>query len=549
MKKTLQVLSWILGILVVVTLVLGWQWIAGGLWSGSLGFIVVLFFLLTCGIAGAWWRALLIWAVRRGQTRGTAHWAKQSEIAQYIEPQGARESRLFLGVYGKKTLISLSQEQQSSHVLLVGPTGQGKTSSIIVPGLLTEHGDRSLFVIDPKTELVARTMGSVGQRHRIRLFAPTQPAQSHRYNPLAHIHSMEDAQDFAKAWIKNTGESREPFWNRNAELLITAAVLHLREAEPTAPFSRLADILTGLSYPNLRSLFAASPSATAKNLADMFLANLSNHERLAVDFLTEMSSRFFMLHNENLKAVTSSNEIDFNAMIDHPTALYLSIPASAAERLRPLSACLIMQMFAAWIARAEQSPRNRLPRAIACYLDEFANAGNIPHMATRISMLRSTGVALILAIQNFSQLDAVYGPEDRKTLLANATTHLVFPGTGQEEVEYYSRRAGDTTVYARSLGAGGSVHTSPVQRRLIMPDEIRRLPKESLLMIADNAPPLLIGTAPYYRISALMQEANLPYKLPNRTKTQAPPATPNTQAAPTTNPQQSQQQPGYLAPE
>lgn len=458
---------------------------------------------------------------RRNMTiHGTARWAQPGEGGYGVNPRSqGTQGQLVLGMY-QGTMVALSEVQQQSHVLIVGPTGQGKTAQVIIPGLLNEPGTRSLFVIDPKNELVAKTAGAVSQRHRCWFFAPTQPQQSHYYNPLAHIRTMEDAQDFAACWVANTGKSRDPFWDRNTELLITAAVLHLRETEPDAPLSRLADLLAGQSYQQIRALFAGSPSRVARDIGNSFLQTLAMHEHLAAGILTGIGGRFFMLRSPNLETVTSRNELDFAAMIDRPTALYLSIPASAADRLRPLSACLTMQMFATWLTRAEQSPGNMLPRAVACYLDEFANAGYIPHMTQWISMLRSTRVALILAIQDFAQLDKVYGQEDRKTILANATTHLVLPGVGQDEAKHYSERCGDTTVMQKSKTWGGRsafdvrVTNTPVRRRLINPDEIRTMPKGCMLMVADSAPPMIINGLPYYAVPALAERARLPYQLP-----------------------------------
>lgn len=66
-----------------------------------------------------------------------------------------------------------------------------------------------------------------------------------------------------------------------------------------------------------------------------------------------LTTRFLSLYAPNVQAVTERNQVDFAEMVDQPTALYLSIPSSASERLRPLSACLLMQMFATWIRLAE----------------------------------------------------------------------------------------------------------------------------------------------------------------------------------------------------
>src|SRR5262249_31953533 len=156
--------------------------------------------------------------------------------------------------------------------------------------------------------------------------------------------------------------------------LITAAVLHLRTCEPDAPFSRLADIFS-MPFEDLKALLTRSDNQATRKITTSFLSNMEKNGKLIGSVMTDIANRFFMLFSPEVQAATAENDIDFNVMCDRSIALYLSIPFGDAERLRPLSATLIMQMMRTWIRRADRSPNGQLPRAIGCYLDEFANAG------------------------------------------------------------------------------------------------------------------------------------------------------------------------------
>src|SRR4029077_7119797 len=129
-------------------------------------------------------------------------------------------------------IITLQEKEQEEHLLLTASTGGGKTTLAIVPNLLRETGSRSLFIADLKNELYRTTAGTIAKTHAIWWFTPMRPKESHGYNPLAHIHNAMDANMFADAWVRNTGESSDPFWTNCARYLICAMVLHLRTTEP-----------------------------------------------------------------------------------------------------------------------------------------------------------------------------------------------------------------------------------------------------------------------------------------------------------------------------
>ncbi len=476
---------------------------------------------------------------RQSTTHGSAHFATADELRaadsivttprlelkawnEALAKGVAPESKLVIGTYDKK-IVALNERQQESHVLLVAPTGKGKTSGIIIPSLLREFGSRSLFINDMKGELIGKTIGSLAEHHTCFVFAPTHPSQSQYYNPLAHVHSMEDAEDLAESFVSNTGRSQESFWNNSAKLLLTATILHLVETELNPPLSRLADILCEASIPEVKALLITSPSVSARSIATSFINSLSLNERLTGSIMVEMATRLFPLKNQDIQRVTSANDIDFDRMVDRPTALFLSIPVSDTRRLKWLSSALIMQMMKRLVIRAEQSPGGRLPRSIAFYLDELCNAGHIPHFTEYISLVRSMGLAFIMAIQDFGQLKREYNEDDKNTILANSTTQIIFPGCGLEETRYYSERIGETTVFTSSnsqnsglfgLSSSQTYTQGEAQRRLMTADELRTLEPGYLLVLADTIPAIIAWNRPYYMEPELLARAGLPYRLP-----------------------------------
>lgn len=432
---------------------------------------------------------------------------------------------LELGTYRRRS-IELTHKQQESHVLLLAPTGQGKTSGVIIPALLNENGERSMLVNDVKGELIGKTAGAIQRHSEVKIFAPTKPSISSSYNPLAHIRSVEDAEDVADAWITNTGTSeKEPFWDRAASVLITAVILHLTQgARRLEPFSSIADILTGMTLDQIKQVLENSPSPHARRSMVAFMNSISNNPKLGGSILLEVSSRFRLLNNPSVRTATGENEFDFDAFIEDPSCWFISIPASEAKRIKPLSACFLMQLMKRLTSTAEESADGRLPRNVVFYLDEFINAGRIVHFEEHISLVRSAGIAFILAVQDFGQLRREYGDDIADTILANTTTHVVFPSIGQKEAQYYSDRMGDSTVTSRSMGQSFdldgnftfSYTDSESQRRLMNPDEIRTMAMGNLLVLHGNYPPLIVRNTPYYQREDLMAKIGLQFRYPTR---------------------------------
>ncbi len=461
---------------------------------------------------------------------GSAHFATSAELRTYEnlvtsqreEQQAVHNalisgktapSKMHLGMYHNR-LIALDEHMQESHVLLLAPTGVGKTSRIIIPSLLQEYGSRSLFINDTKGELRDLTFGHLSRYHRCFVFAPTEPQKSHHYNPLAHVHTMDDAEALASCLIDNTGKSREEFWNSAPKLLVASTILHLRAAEPEAPFSRLIDILCSTKLEDIKTLFQSSPSSIAQDIAQAFFENLQKNDRLAGSIMVDMVTRFFRFKNPSLREVTSSNDLDFTRMTSEPTVLLLSIPEGESERLEPLSACLIMQAMNSILRGGRVH--------VAFYLDEFCNAGVIPKFTTYISTVRSRGVTFILAVQNFGQGRDTYGANGWETILANCNTHIAFPGCGLPETRYYSEKLGKTTVgTTSSSGLEGSSWLvsqrtrtqGETQRDLMTSDEIRTMPDGSLLVFISKYHPVLVQNTPYYLTPELVARTRLPYTL------------------------------------
>lgn len=470
------------------------------------------------------------WIRARIPSHGSARAANAPEREPFMFRKNA-PSFLQLGRERETgTPTGLTDTYLFEHLILVAPSGAGKSSRVILPGLLTETGKHLLYINDSKSEIWPKTAGYLSQYYRLWRFAPMDAEHSHGFNPLANVHNQADADDLAHSFILNTGTSgSDAFWDETAELIISAAILHLvdsarQDGQGCPPLVELARLLNQ-PRDQLYNALMHSPSAAARRMIRGFFSYLDSGKVTETSIMLGILHRFRRLTDEHTAQVTSINEIDFDKMLDdpRPTALYMSIPDTAAERLQPLSAIFLRQAFTCWLKRADAMPDQRLSRPLLCYLDELCNSGKIPRFENLVTTCRSRGIGLLTAFQAFSQLADAYGENDTKTIRGSNRTHLVFSGLELEEAEYYSRRMGVMTVHTETRSTtsdADKLFTQPTSQGTVMgetgrpymtADEIHYMPEEEMILLSRSVRPIHLLATPYYRDKELLHRSRIPY--------------------------------------
>src|SRR2546426_1589286 len=137
-------------------------------------------------------------------------------------------------------------------------------------------------------------------------------------------------------------------------------------------------------------------------------------------------------------------------------------------------------------------------------LDEFAHLGRMHPVQRGIGLAGGFGVTFWLIVQDLSQLKSAYG-DTWPTFLANVDVLQAFGINDWDTAEYLSRVTGEATIHvesehqSRGVSGGprgqrqrGAGRTRSEQgRRLLLPDEVRRLPREGELLFVKGDAPLL----------------------------------------------------------
>lgn len=401
-----------------------------------------------------------------------------------------------LGRHGGQ-IVTLSPVQARQHGLIVGGSGTGKSFSFFLPNAVHAHATSCVF-IDPKSELWSHTSGY----HDSRRYAPAEPDASSAFNWIPLCSDPRLAELAARAIVESGGTSfAEQAWIDMEAAFLSALFSHASTLERPTPLTAYR-LFTTQNQERLLTQLHASESPVAREQAEIFSQTT---ERMRGSIVPVVAARLQFLRDPDIARFTSSvrEAPDFRALKVTPHAVYWCLREHDMPRLRPLTS-LFFTLLLEQLAVGEGS----VP--VLLYLDEFAAAGTLPHFDTTIALARGRGVGIWIGLQSLSQLEARYGSANAKTILTNCATRIALSGLDVDTAEYFSRSIGQATVVTerrsrtrRFLGIlPGTVQEGSQNhaRSLLTADEVRRLPKENLLVITGNRLPMQVQRYQYARL-------------------------------------------------
>lgn len=433
-------------------------------------------------------------------SHGTERWAVADDLAeeQLLYRLGAAlpPGALSLGRFDDHHQIVLNRAQACCHVLVLGPSGTGKSTSLLIPNILSYRG--SMAVSDPKSELWNTT---AHKHQRARRYAPLEPERSVPFNFVPRCKDVDIALLLGKALASADSEkSSDTFWDKAATSLYAALLnytAHMPEATPATLYNLMVDLSRDMN--RLVKVIDSGPSRAARELLTAFVAG---PEKTKGSILATAAVNWTWMTSERVKRFTSSTlePADFTELRSWPVACYWCLPKDDVERLKPLSTLFFTLLF-------NDVSKTKGPCPIQFFWDEIANIGRLPDFEKSITLVRGEGISFFLAIQDRAQINELYGNHYAKVIMGNCAHKVILHSCELEDTKWASELLGEMTIELESrtatrganlvlkaAGLSGSetrgTTTSEKARALYTPAEIRRLPKDRALLISKNLPPV-----------------------------------------------------------
>ena len=352
-----------------------------------------------------------------------------------------------------------------SHNLVIGSTGTGKTQCIIHPlvKILAKKGE-SMIVTDPKGEIYRENAGLLKEKgYQILVLNFRDPQRGNTWNPL-HLpyklyksgntdKAMELLDDLASNILyEESSANKDPFWEKTSADYFAGLALGLFEdakeeeinINSISLMTTLGEEKFGARSTYIKEYFnEKDPAGAAYTCAS---GTIFAPEETKGSILSTFKQKIRLFSSrENLSEMLSQNDFDIDSIGKQKTAVFMVIQ-DEKKTYHALATIFIKQCYESLIDVAQNSPKGELPVRTNFILDEFANMPPLKDITTMITAARSRLIRFTMIIQNFAQLNSVYGDNDAQTIRSNCNNLLYLLTTELAALKEISELCGDKIV-------------------------------------------------------------------------------------------------------
>ena len=451
---------------------------------------------------------------------------------------------------------------------LAAPTRSGKGVGIVIPNCL--HYRDSMVVFDPKHENFILTAGFRAKHgQKVFLFNPAgtihklehedtktalysesgelirnnegkeQPLISHRWNPLTYVSrdarfTYKEAMNVAHILYAKSSNSSDSstFFTESAQKLFTGLLLYMIETEhervddssgkvTLSNLFRLTTPLDGRSLAEwirdeikLRSI--QEETALSDPCRTLLQGFANGNAKTGADILATLTAPLTIFLDPVVEAATSGDDFYLTDLRRQRMTVYLGITPTETSTFSRLTNLFFSQIINENVKQGLPEHNSDLKYQCLLLMDEFTALGNVPSIEHGVAYIAGYNLRLFLIFQSPAQVSRIYTKEGTRTFFTNFAIQIVYPPRDQEDAEEYSKLIGYETFKARSIsrsqGKGGSrSHSDSDQKRAVMlPDELKIMPKEDCIISKTSSRPIYAQKIIYYEDAYFEGKYGLP---------------------------------------
>ena len=394
------------------------------------------------------------------------------------------------------------------HTLVIGATGSGKTTALVHPLIhsLIKKGE-SMVVTDPKGEIYREHAERLKARgYNIIVLNFREPNMGNSWNPLTLPYKLYKAGNVDKSTellddignnIFKDKKAQDPFWENSSSDYFAGVALGLFEDAKEEEIN-----LNSISYVTTvgDEKFAGNSTYIKEyfllkgeqSSAYTFASNTINSPKdTQGGILSVFRSKIrIFAAREQLSEMLSYSDFDMSMIGKEKTAVFMVVHDEKTT-YHALATIFIKQCYETLIDVAQKSPNGKLPYRTNFILDEFANMPPLKDVTTMVTAARSRDIRMTLIIQNFAQLNDVYGKDDAETIRGNCGNLIYLLTTELATLEEISKLCGEKKSKEKDKTA-----STP----LVTVTDLQKLKMNEVLVIRQRMSPFKTKLIPSYQI-------------------------------------------------
>ncbi|MGQ0480002.1 MAG: type IV secretory system conjugative DNA transfer family protein [Pseudonocardia sp.] len=353
------------------------------------------------------------------------------------------------------------------------------------------------LVTSTRTDLYQLTSGLRAERGPVWVFNAVglgELASTITFNPLTGcadpVTATERATDMLAATVHHggAGGGDRAYWEGQARRVL-AALLH---AAALAELS-IRDVLDWVADPDgardhLTSILRRSPEPGYVDEVRQFIAT-NDRTRTSITS-TVMPALNWLTSPAAAAAASGVHPFDVAELLDSRATVYL---LGAEEAHTAPLVCALTGHIAREARRiASRRPGGRLDPPLSLWLDEAALISPIPLHQWSADM-GGRGVLMVPAFQSRAQLIDRYGDAKAAVILNNASSKVLFGGTGdRDDLTFWSTLAGERDEPITTTDLHGRVASRTVRKvPVLAPAQLANLPAGRVVAFRRGMPPVI----------------------------------------------------------
>ncbi len=396
------------------------------------------------------------------EEKGYSRWAKEKEIKSAKDVVHVKTIDQHVEGAGVPLINNGTDvwvDNSDYHTMIIGSTGSGKTECIVKPqvNLLAKKGE-SMVINDPKGELYKYCGDYLKEQgYNIVVLNFRDPTEGNSWNPLSMPYyyykngntdkAIELLEDIANNILVDPKNKDSAFWEQSgADYFAGLALALFRDGKEEEINLNSINLMSTVGEERIgaktyvQEYFNMKGEASPEYIFASTTFNAPSDTKGGILSTFRQKIRIFA-SREKLSEMLSYSDFDMRSIGEKKTAVFL-IVHDEKTTYHSLLTVFLKQCYETLVEVAQTSG-GKLKYRTNFILDEFANMPPLSDVDSMVSAARSRSIRFTFIIQNFSQLNDVYGKEVAQTIRGNCGNTIYLISTEMAALEEISKMCGE----------------------------------------------------------------------------------------------------------